>query len=134
MLPLARLAPERFTGLFFFDFPYPGIGSRMGAPDSLIEIWYQYFKQMPMASALVGANRDTCKAYFGYFLRHWTWRKDAFNDASTSSRLLKKGKDRLLTRAAQKLTCVFATSYRAATVRERSPRRLFQHPARRTIF
>jgi hypothetical protein len=30
-----------------------------------------------------------------------------------------KGQDRLLTRAAQKHTCVFATSYRAATVRER---------------
>jgi pimeloyl-ACP methyl ester carboxylesterase len=80
MLPLARRAPERFPGLFFFDFPYPGIGSRMGAPDSLIEIWYQSFNQMPMAPALVGANRDTCKAYFGHFLRHWAWRKDAFND------------------------------------------------------
>jgi hypothetical protein len=34
------------------------------------------------------------------------------------SRMLKKGKDRLLTRAAQKHTCAFATSYRAATVRE----------------
>jgi Cu/Ag efflux protein CusF len=42
--------------------------------------------------------------------------------------MLKKGKDRLLTRAAQKHTCVFATRYRAATVKERSPRRLFQHP------
>jgi pimeloyl-ACP methyl ester carboxylesterase len=80
MQPLARLAPERFAGLFFFDFPYPGIGSRMGAPDSLIEIWYQSFNQMPMAPALVGANRDTCKAYFGHFLRHWAWRKDAFDD------------------------------------------------------
>jgi len=78
MQPLARLAPERFTGLFFFDFPYPGIGSRMGAPDSLIEIWYQSFNQMPMAPALVGANRETCKAYIGHFLRHWAWRKDAF--------------------------------------------------------
>ena len=34
----------------------------------------------PIAPALVGANTDTCKAYFGYFLRHWSWRKDAFND------------------------------------------------------
>jgi hypothetical protein len=68
-----------------------------------------------------------------------------------TTRMLKKGKDRLLTRAAQKHACVatscraatvretraaqkhacvFATSYRAATVRERPPRRLFQHPAR----
>ncbi len=80
MLPFARLAPSRIAGLFFFDFVYPGIGSRMGAPDSLKEIWYQSFNQMPMAPALVGANRDTCRAYFDYFLRHWTWRKDAFND------------------------------------------------------
>jgi uncharacterized protein DUF4352 len=50
-----------------------------------------------------------------------------------SSRLLKKAKDRLLTRAAQKHTCVFETNYRAGTVRERSPRRLFQHPAIRGI-
>ena len=78
MMPLARLAPERLAGLFFFDFIYPGLGSRMGQPDSLLEIWYQSFHQMPMAAALVGANRETCKAYFGYFLRHWAWRKDAF--------------------------------------------------------
>ncbi|MBM3788616.1 MAG: alpha/beta hydrolase [Acidobacteria bacterium] len=79
MQPLARLAPDRFAGLFFFDFPYPGIGSRMGSPDSLIEIWYQSFNQMPMAPALVGASRETCKAYIGHFLRHWSWRKDAFD-------------------------------------------------------
>src|SRR5262249_46657829 len=33
MQPLARNAPERIAGLFFFDFVYPGIGARMGAPD-----------------------------------------------------------------------------------------------------
>ena len=38
MQPLARYAPDRFTGLFFFDFVYPGIGSRMGQPDRLNEI------------------------------------------------------------------------------------------------
>ena len=39
MQPLARMAPERLVGLFFFDFVYPGIGSRMAAPDlSLIHI------------------------------------------------------------------------------------------------
>ena len=80
MQGLARLAPERLAGLFFFDFPYPGIGARMGAPDSLIEIWYQSFHQMPMAAALVGANRDACQAYIGHFLRHWSWRKDAFDE------------------------------------------------------
>lgn len=80
MQPLARMAPERLTGLFFFDFVYPGIGGRMGAPDRLNEIWYQSFHQMPFAPALVGASRDTCRAYIGHFLRHWSHRTDAFDD------------------------------------------------------
>jgi pimeloyl-ACP methyl ester carboxylesterase len=80
MQPLARLAPERIAGLFFFDFSYPGIGARMATSDRLNEIWYQSFHQMPMAATLVGASRDTCRAYIGYFLRHWAHRKDAFDD------------------------------------------------------
>ena len=79
MLALARQAPERFTGLFFFDFAYPGIGRRAGTPDRLNEIWYQSFHQMPFAPALVGASRDSCRAYIGHFLRHWSYRKDAFD-------------------------------------------------------
>jgi len=77
MQALARKAPERFTGLFFFAFVYPGIGPRMGTPDRLSEIWYQSFNQMPMAPALVGATRETCRVYIGHFLRHWAHRKDA---------------------------------------------------------
>ncbi len=80
MQPLARSAPDRFAGLFFFDFVYPGIGARMGTPDRLNEIWYQSFHQMPFAPALVGATRESCRAYFGHFLRHWAHRKDAFDD------------------------------------------------------
>ena len=80
MPPLARKAPERLVGLFFFDFVYPGIGSRMGMPDRLNEIWYQSFHQMEMAPALVGATRETCRAYIGHFLRHWAHRKDAHDD------------------------------------------------------
>lgn len=80
MQSLARTAPERIAGLFFFDFFYPGIGTRGAAPDRLNEIWYQSFHQMPMAATLVGASRDTCRAYIGHFLRHWAHRKDAFDD------------------------------------------------------
>jgi pimeloyl-ACP methyl ester carboxylesterase len=80
MQAMARLAPERFSGLFFFDFFYPGIGSRAGAPDRLGEIWYQSFHQMPFAPALVGATRETCALYIGHFLRRWAHRKDAFDD------------------------------------------------------
>jgi hypothetical protein len=42
----------------------------------------------------------------------------------------KKAKNRLLTRAAQKRACVFAASYRAATVRERFRNGVFQQPAK----
>ena len=80
MQPLARKAPECMVGLFFFDFVYPGIGARMGAPDRLNEIWYQSFNQMDIAPTLVGASRETCQAYVSYFLRHWAYRKDAFDD------------------------------------------------------
>jgi pimeloyl-ACP methyl ester carboxylesterase len=81
MQPLARKAPERIAGLFFFDFVYPGIGPRMAAPDRLNHIWYQSFHQMEMAPALVGATRDNCRSYVGHFLRNWSHRKTAFDDA-----------------------------------------------------
>jgi pimeloyl-ACP methyl ester carboxylesterase len=80
MQPLARKAPQRIAGLFFFDFVYPGIGARMGMPDRLNEIWYQSFNQMDMAPALVGASRESCQTYISYFLRHWAHRKNAFDD------------------------------------------------------
>src|SRR5690242_19606833 len=53
---LARSHPERCAGLFLFDFVYPGIGARLGAPDRLNEIWYQSFNQMDLAVQLVGAS------------------------------------------------------------------------------
>ena len=80
MLPFARGAPQRIAGLFFFDFVYPGVGPRMGQPEHLKETWYQFFHLLAMAPALVGASRESCAAYFGHFLRHWTWRKHAFDD------------------------------------------------------
>ena len=79
MQSLARAAPARFTGLFFFDFVYPGIGARMGTPDRLNEIWYQSFHQMEMAPALLGSSREACQLYIGHILRHWSYRKDAFD-------------------------------------------------------
>ena len=80
MQALARMAPERFAGLFFFDFVYPGIGARMATPERLNEVWYQSFHQMAMAPALVGATRESCRRYIGHFLRHWAHRKEAFDD------------------------------------------------------
>ena len=93
MQPLARAAAERITGLFFFDFVYPGIGPRMGAPDRLNHIWYQSFHQMEMAPALVGATRESCRTYIGHFLKEWSYRKDAFDDVleAFTDNFLKEG-------------------------------------------
>ena len=77
---LWRQAPERISGLFFFDFVYPGIGPRMVEPERLNNIWYQSFHQMEMAPALVGASRESCRLYIGHFLRGWSHRKHVFDD------------------------------------------------------
>jgi pimeloyl-ACP methyl ester carboxylesterase len=80
MQPLARMAPERLAGLFFFDFVYPGIGARMAEPERLNNIWYQSFHQMEMAPELVGATRQSCRTYIRHFLKAWSYRNDAFDD------------------------------------------------------
>ena len=80
MQPLARAAPERLAGLFFFDFVYPGIGARMAEPDRLNNIWYQSFNQLEIAPRLVGATRDSCRLYIGHCLKAWSHRKHAFDD------------------------------------------------------
>jgi pimeloyl-ACP methyl ester carboxylesterase len=80
MQHLARRAPDRVAGLFFFDFVYPGIGPRMAAPDRLNHIWYQSFHQMEMAPGLVGASRESCRLYIAHFLKGWSHRKAAFDD------------------------------------------------------
>ena len=80
MQPLARAAPERVGGLFFFDFVYPGIGPRMAEPERLNNIWYQSFNQMEMAPHLVGATRESCRTFIGHFLKSWALRKNAFDD------------------------------------------------------
>jgi len=79
MQRLAIRYPQRVSGLFFFNCPTHGVGARWREPGHINEIWYQTFHQMPFAPALVGASRDTCRAYFGHMLRHWCHRKDAFD-------------------------------------------------------
>ncbi|MSP67802.1 MAG: alpha/beta hydrolase [Alphaproteobacteria bacterium] len=67
----ARRAPERLTGLFFFNCPNPGVGTRFYAPDHVKEVWYQNFHQLPWAAAMVGSSREACRLYFKHFLSHW---------------------------------------------------------------
>lgn len=79
---LQRLAirhPDRVARLLFFNCPTHGVGTRWRDPAQINEIWYQSFHQMPFAASLVGASRDTCRAYFRHFLQHWSHRKDAFD-------------------------------------------------------
>jgi pimeloyl-ACP methyl ester carboxylesterase len=76
----ARKYPERLSGLFFFDCPYPGIGRRWAAPDSINEIWYQTFHQQPWAASLVGENRKTCERYFRHFLERWSHEPGIFDE------------------------------------------------------
>ena len=80
MQKLARLAPDRFVGLFFFDFMYPGIGDRMGSPDLLLQTWYQTFHVTDLAIQLLSASPENVRIYITHFLRHWAHHKDAFDD------------------------------------------------------
>jgi len=73
---LARRAPERVTGLFFFSCAYPGIGARWFAPRQVGEVWYQFFHQLPWAAQLVGSSREACRLYFRHFLSHWSHQQD----------------------------------------------------------
>ena len=78
---LGHSHPERLSGLFFFNCPYPGLGPRFAAPDRLKEIWYQAFNQKPFAAAMVGSSREACAHYIGHFLRHWAGgNPNAFDD------------------------------------------------------
>lgn len=76
----ARTWPHRCAALFFFDCPYPGIGSRWGEAGHLRETWYQYFHQWPLAEQLAGLSREACRLYIGHFLRHWAADPHAFDD------------------------------------------------------
>jgi pimeloyl-ACP methyl ester carboxylesterase len=78
---LARLAPQRLKGLFFFNCAYPGIGARWAAPQHLGEIWYQFFHQQPWAAELVGSSHQACRVYLRHFLTHWSHQRAWIDDA-----------------------------------------------------
>lgn len=76
---IARRAPDRVSGLFFFNGPHPGIGRRWVDATHIREIWYQSFNQLPWAADLIGYNRDTCRIFFESMLRHWAHVQEAFD-------------------------------------------------------
>jgi pimeloyl-ACP methyl ester carboxylesterase len=69
---MSHHAPRRLTGTLYLCTPYPGLGHRYGQPGHLIEVWYQYFQQLPWAAELIGSSRDACRLYFQHFLNHWS--------------------------------------------------------------
>lgn len=69
---MSHRAPERLEGTFYLCTPYPGLGHRYGQPSHLVEVWYQYFQQLPWAAELVGGSREACRLYFRHFLDHWS--------------------------------------------------------------
>jgi pimeloyl-ACP methyl ester carboxylesterase len=77
---LTRKWPERVSGLFFFNAPYPGIGRRWVQARHIQEIWYQTFNQQPWAAELVGYDRNTCRLYFKNMLSHWAYDPDTFTE------------------------------------------------------
>ena len=78
--PLAQAAPEKLSGLLFFNCPYPGIGTRWCAPKHLNDIWYQGFHQQPWAADLLATSRDAIRVYFGNMLRDWAVDAASFTD------------------------------------------------------
>jgi pimeloyl-ACP methyl ester carboxylesterase len=69
---MSHLAPQRLRGTLYLCTPYPGLGHRYGQPGHLIEVWYQYFQQLPWAAELIGSSRESCRLYFRHFLDHWS--------------------------------------------------------------
>jgi pimeloyl-ACP methyl ester carboxylesterase len=72
MQAMSHQAPQRLRGTLYLCTPYPGLGHRYGEPSHLIEVWYQYFQQLPWAAQLIGHSRETCRLYFRHFLDHWS--------------------------------------------------------------
>src|SRR6056297_467236 len=76
----ARQAPERLSGLFFFNCVHSGVGRRWLEPEHLAEIWYQSFHQKHWAAQLIGSSREACRIYFANMLAHWAHDPAAFED------------------------------------------------------
>lgn len=79
MQAVARRAPDRVVGLFFFNCPHPGIGRRWIERGHYRELWYQSFHQLAWAADLVGSSREACRQYFSHFLRHWSYDDHTFD-------------------------------------------------------
>ena len=70
----------RLKGLFFFNCPYPGIGTRWNEPEHQVNMWYQQFHQMPWSAELLTRDRENAKIYLRYMLDYWTYAPGTFDE------------------------------------------------------
>ena len=70
----------RLKGLFFFNCPYPGIGTRWNEPEHQVNMWYQQFHQMPRSAELLTRDRENAKIYLRYMLDYWTYAPGTFDE------------------------------------------------------
>lgn len=75
----ARKWPDRLSGLFFTNCPYPGVGKRWATAEHIPEIWYQTFHQQAWTADLLGRDRRNCEIYFSAMLAHWSHDSHAFD-------------------------------------------------------
>jgi pimeloyl-ACP methyl ester carboxylesterase len=68
---VARLAPDRVTGLLLLNPTHPWIGNRNRTPEMVAESWYQYFHLLPLAPALLDGQPDALRLYLGHFYERW---------------------------------------------------------------
>ena len=76
----ARKWPDRLSGLFFTNCPYPGIGNRWALADSIPEIWYQSFHQQSWIVELLGRDPKNFEIYISNMLAHWSHDPKTFED------------------------------------------------------
>jgi pimeloyl-ACP methyl ester carboxylesterase len=79
---LARRHPDRIAGLFFFNFMYPGIGTRATAPSHLQHVWHTWFNQSDLAPELLATSPEAVRRFITFLLRRWAHRAEAFDDAT----------------------------------------------------
>jgi pimeloyl-ACP methyl ester carboxylesterase len=71
---VARLAPDRVSGLLLLNPTHPRIDSKQ-APELVAESWYQYFHLLPLAPALLDGRADLLRLYLGHFYDRWSGEK-----------------------------------------------------------
>jgi pimeloyl-ACP methyl ester carboxylesterase len=68
---VARLAPDRITGLLLLNPTHPWIGNRNQTPELVAESWYQHFHLLPLAPALLDGQPGALRLYLGHFYDRW---------------------------------------------------------------